>query len=782
MLRLALLGTPQITLNGYSLNEQLNGRPLAALIYLAVANQPCTRTKLAELLWDELASREDLRKVRTVLPRLRGDLTPYLVITRDTVAFDPGSDSWLDVTIFRNQLTTPHTSMPLAQLAAVLDLYQGDFLGEFTIRNAPEFEAWTCRQREELHQLAVRGYQRLVDAWLKQGNLEAGLNASKRLLALEPWHEEGHRQQMRLFALGGERVAALTQFSLCQRILADEFGLEPSAETISLYEEIRGGKFNKSLEEKSNEITVVRALSKAGENTMTSPLSPRLPASTHLPQVNWSTIPYTPRFYGRQEELTSVTCGLFRDGCQLFGVFGVGGQGKTELIGQLLHTTLSPTAQPLANKRETNLEQTRHQPTTRFTHILWRSLANTTSFSAFVQGILVELGVSLPVPWTRQVEPLLALLAEQLIKLACLLILDKSEMVLPEETTALRNHVHEPWRLFLRWAASQSHESCVLLIGRQQPAEWSRWEEYSPRVRSLHLGGLDQQASVELLSEYGLAMPTALCHELIRRYGGHPFALWNAAETIHEFFAGDLERFFALHTYLFTELHDILDQQLAQLTPAEREILNWLAIERTPLSFEQIWHKGTGSPNQHLYVNAQRSLLRRSLLVQYQNGVGLPPVLTEFLHNAVAEAVAHEVLNASTDSLPSSALLNRYTLNPLHSNVMNSPQQPQADHPSVHTTPQGLLHAVLQQIQTLIYKGGHLIDLQQVLEKVQQQRLSAPGYATANLALLLQHWRESHVPERHIDARATTLPTEKSTIQFVAGGHNRLQNFVQTYQ
>jgi hypothetical protein len=60
-------------------------------------------------------------------------------------------------------------------------------------------------------------------------------------LELEPWLEEAYQQLMRLLALDSQRSAALAQFQACRRILSDELGVEPSAETIHLYESIRDG-------------------------------------------------------------------------------------------------------------------------------------------------------------------------------------------------------------------------------------------------------------------------------------------------------------------------------------------------------------------------------------------------------------------------------------------------------------------------------------------------------------------------------------------------------------
>ena len=54
-----------------------------------------------------------------------------------------------------------------------------------------------------------------------------------------PWNEEAHREVMELRALNGRRSEALKQYEICKQTLHDELGVEPSAETLALYERIR---------------------------------------------------------------------------------------------------------------------------------------------------------------------------------------------------------------------------------------------------------------------------------------------------------------------------------------------------------------------------------------------------------------------------------------------------------------------------------------------------------------------------------------------------------------
>jgi DNA-binding SARP family transcriptional activator len=48
---------------------------------------------------------------------------------------------------------------------------------------------------------------------------------------------------MRVLALNGQRSAAMAQYETCRRILTREMGVEPTQETMALYERIRAGEY-----------------------------------------------------------------------------------------------------------------------------------------------------------------------------------------------------------------------------------------------------------------------------------------------------------------------------------------------------------------------------------------------------------------------------------------------------------------------------------------------------------------------------------------------------------
>jgi TolB-like protein len=119
-------------------------------------------------------------------------------------------------------------------LQRAADLYAGDLLDGLDVRDAT-FDEWLMVERQRLRAVATTVLRKLL---AQQIGPTASVLA-RRLLALDPFQEEGHRTLMRLYAQDGEIGAALKQYERCREVLKTELDATPSAETTALYHSIR---------------------------------------------------------------------------------------------------------------------------------------------------------------------------------------------------------------------------------------------------------------------------------------------------------------------------------------------------------------------------------------------------------------------------------------------------------------------------------------------------------------------------------------------------------------
>ncbi|MEJ2351920.1 MAG: BTAD domain-containing putative transcriptional regulator [Anaerolineales bacterium] len=245
-LQLALLGGLSVSRAGQPLDELSSQKARALLGYLALTDRPQPRPLLAGLLWGRLPEDRALMNLRKALAQLRPQVGEWLDITRQQVAFNhdrPHRIDAVDLTSAGEGLSSDEhlTGTQLAHLEQAIDLYQGDFLEGFYVRDAPEFEQWVLGKRAYFRELAMQMLHHVASAYRKKRENKSAIKFTRRLLRLEPWRESAHRDLMRLLAEDGQRGAALAQYEQSRRILQEELGVDPSDETERLFRAIQSG-------------------------------------------------------------------------------------------------------------------------------------------------------------------------------------------------------------------------------------------------------------------------------------------------------------------------------------------------------------------------------------------------------------------------------------------------------------------------------------------------------------------------------------------------------------
>ena len=251
-LTLSLLGRAVILFDGRPI-AHLTTKTQALLCYLAVeAEHPHRRTSLSGLLWPqqpEETARNNLRQALHQLQRSIGE--GFLLITPQTVQFSQASDHSLDVAQFIALVAEcqahPHRSYDVCRacikrLQGAADLYRGDLLADFFLKDSAPFEEWVLVKRQQLARMALSTLQLLAAYYGRRGEYAQMEHMARRQLALDAFHEEAYHQVMCALAWSGQRNAALAQYMAYRGLLKQELGIEPSRETARLYEQILSEK------------------------------------------------------------------------------------------------------------------------------------------------------------------------------------------------------------------------------------------------------------------------------------------------------------------------------------------------------------------------------------------------------------------------------------------------------------------------------------------------------------------------------------------------------------
>jgi ABC-type oligopeptide transport system substrate-binding subunit/DNA-binding SARP family transcriptional activator len=245
---LSFLGAPLLEREGEPIRLDTR-KNLALVAYLALTGEPHTREALVTLFWPEVEPSRARAGLRRNLAVLRNELGgEWLIVDRESVGTDPEADVWLDVSRFRQLMRAwqghghPEAEVCaecLVALGEAVELYRGDFLEGFSLRDSPGFDEWQFFQTEGLRQELTSALERLVRGYSAQGSYEPAIPYARRWLALDPLHEPVHRTLMQLYAWSGQHSAALRQYGECERLLAEELGVSPEEKTTQLYKAIK---------------------------------------------------------------------------------------------------------------------------------------------------------------------------------------------------------------------------------------------------------------------------------------------------------------------------------------------------------------------------------------------------------------------------------------------------------------------------------------------------------------------------------------------------------------
>ncbi len=326
-LSLSVLGPFAASLDERPLTQFRTKSVQALLVYLACQPEVHSREQLMALLWPDIPQqsaqgslRQTLYLLRKAIPELPSrdgsGMVPLLLTDRQTIQMNPNGSFDLDLRTFTEKLKGDESGWPEA-----VTLYRGDFLADFYLPDSAPFEEWAAARRGDLRRQVLDALDTLTKNNIQSNDLDTAETYARRQLELDNLRESAHRQLMEILARNSRRRAALSHYEICRQLLQDELGIEPSAETQALYQQIRSGASPFVLPTKGTPDTIIKP-------------SPRTVAH---PPHNLPT--QVTAFVGRQREL-SQTANLLK-GTRLLTLTGPGGSGKTRLALQLAAAQLT---------------------------------------------------------------------------------------------------------------------------------------------------------------------------------------------------------------------------------------------------------------------------------------------------------------------------------------------------------------------------------------------------------------------------------------------------------
>lgn len=221
------------------------------LIYLLVfRNRPQPRESLSEILWADQPAIISKKNLRQTLWHLQSAFKEFRTSSRLELLIDDGwihirlpANFWLDTAEFEQVFDAIHhkqardlTAEDFNVMQYAVNLYRGDLLEGW-------YQDWCIFERERFQMMHLLLLDKLVQYCEIHQKYDVGLVYAWQILRHDHAYERAHRQLMCLYALSGDRTQALHQYQRCVNALQIELGVEPSARTRQLYEQIQSDTF-----------------------------------------------------------------------------------------------------------------------------------------------------------------------------------------------------------------------------------------------------------------------------------------------------------------------------------------------------------------------------------------------------------------------------------------------------------------------------------------------------------------------------------------------------------
>jgi DNA-binding SARP family transcriptional activator len=190
------------------------------LTYLALADRPVARIRLAGVLWGDSSDQSAAKSLRTTLWRIR-HAGANLVLARDERL-----QLYQDVTVDVTDLTD--LAMRLIHQPDPCALARLPLLVE-CVELLPDWDdEWVVADRERYRLLRLEALERAASALMEGGRLSDALIAALAALQAEPLRESARRLVVQVQIAQGNAAEAINSYREYQSLLRRELGLEPS--------------------------------------------------------------------------------------------------------------------------------------------------------------------------------------------------------------------------------------------------------------------------------------------------------------------------------------------------------------------------------------------------------------------------------------------------------------------------------------------------------------------------------------------------------------------------
>jgi hypothetical protein len=318
-----------------------------------------------------------------------------------------------------------------------------------------------------------------------------------------------------------------------------------------------------------------------------------------------SEMPDLGAFYNRIPELSTLTNWILQQRCRLIAITGISGIGKTALTVQLVQ-----------------------QIKDEFEYVIWCDFDSLPILAEFQSNLIRIISQSEQLDLSANNQKFLPLI-KYLQKYRCLVVLDNIQNLFSSgELAGKYKPEYQDYRTLFKQIKELSHQSCVVLIGWEQPRIITEVKSENSLIRTLRLTGLDIVAAREIFRDNGLT-EIDNWDAIIQRYQGNPFWLNSIANLMQDLGECEIKVLINNTLLLPEDIKDSLQQQCDRLSEIEKQVLSSLAKENHPVNLVKLLENS--KINSSDLINVLQSLLKRCLIEQQGNFYTVLPLIKQYI-------------------------------------------------------------------------------------------------------------------------------------------------------
>jgi DNA-binding SARP family transcriptional activator len=241
---ICLLGEVDIRVDGVNVTDKLSNKAIGLLCFLCTnKGKKFTRDRLCTFFWNNTTienARYNLRYSLWVLRKIfnHGDCDLF-ISSKDSCMINPDFDYYIDVLDF-NFIIENFTAEenPILALEKCKEIYNGEFLEGFYLKNCPDFNDWIFYEREKYQESYSTLLLKLAKLYSKSNMYNESILVLNEVLKINPYREDVYLELMRLHIQTNNVQAALKEYEKCEYILREELNIRPNEEVIEYYRNV----------------------------------------------------------------------------------------------------------------------------------------------------------------------------------------------------------------------------------------------------------------------------------------------------------------------------------------------------------------------------------------------------------------------------------------------------------------------------------------------------------------------------------------------------------------